>query len=46
MKVGVLALQGDVREHMRSIEGAGATALSVKRADQLASVERAHHPGR
>ena len=37
MKVGVLALQGDVREHMRSIEGAGATALSVKRADQLAS---------
>lgn len=45
MKVGVLALQGDVREHMRSIEAAGATPVTVKRADQLTGVDALVMPG-
>jgi 5'-phosphate synthase pdxT subunit len=45
MKVGVLALQGDVREHARALEEAGATALSVKRPDQLAGVDGLILPG-
>ena len=45
MKVGVLALQGDVREHARSLEAAGATAVLVKRDDQLAGVDALVIPG-
>ena len=33
--IGVLALQGDVREHVRSLEAAGARSLAVRTLDQL-----------
>ena len=45
MKVGVLGLQGDVREHVRALESAGATASVVKRVDQLAVVDALVVPG-
>lgn len=45
MKVGVLALQGDVREHARALELAGAVPVAVKRVDQLASVDALILPG-
>lgn len=45
MKVGVLALQGDVREHVRALETAGAVAVGVKRQDQLAAVDAVVLPG-
>ena len=45
MKVGVLGLQGDVREHVRALESAGAATSVVKRADQLAAVDGLVLPG-
>ena len=45
MKVGVLGLQGDVREHAAALESAGATAVIVKRSDELASVNGLIIPG-
>jgi len=45
MKIGVLALQGDVREHARALEGAGATPVPVKRVDQLDDVDGLIVPG-
>ena len=45
MKVGVLALQGDVREHLAALESAGATALEVKHADTLAGIDALVLPG-
>src|SRR5687768_2960795 len=45
MKVGVLALQGDVREHVRALEQAGAAAVPIKHADQLAGVDGCILPG-
>lgn len=45
MKVGVLALQGDVREHRRALEGAGGTAVEVRRPDELAGVDALVMPG-
>ena len=45
MKVGVLGLQGDVREHARSLEAAGATAVVVKRPDELHAVDALVLPG-
>ena len=45
MKVGVLGLQGDVREHVRALESAGATASVVKRVDQLAEIDALVVPG-
>lgn len=43
--VGVLALQGDVREHLRLLEGLGVGAVEVKTADQLSSVDGLVIPG-
>jgi 5'-phosphate synthase pdxT subunit len=43
--VGVLALQGDVREHLSILESLGATAVPVKRAEQLDSVDALVIPG-
>lgn len=43
--IGVLALQGDVREHMRALEAAGARALSVRRPDELEDVDGIVLPG-
>ncbi len=43
--IGVLALQGDVREHLRAIESGGAVACPVRRAAELAAVDALILPG-
>lgn len=43
--VGVLAMQGDVREHLQSLVAVGVTALPVRRATELASVDGLVIPG-
>jgi pyridoxal 5'-phosphate synthase pdxT subunit len=45
VKVGVLGLQGDVREHSRSLESAGATPVVVKTTGALDSVDALVIPG-
>ena len=45
MKIGVLGLQGDVREHLRSCEVAGATPVVVTRPEQISSVDGLIIPG-
>ena len=45
MKIGVLALQGDVREHAAAVERAGATAVQVRYPDELADVDATILPG-
>lgn len=44
-RVGVLALQGDVREHMRILEDLGAEPIEVKRPGQMDSIEAMVIPG-
>lgn len=44
-RVGVLALQGDVREHVRILETLGAEAIEVKTPEQLAAVDALVIPG-
>jgi 5'-phosphate synthase pdxT subunit len=44
-RVGVLALQGDVREHLRALVAAGATASAVRRPAELAAVDALVIPG-
>jgi 5'-phosphate synthase pdxT subunit len=44
-RVGVLALQGDVREHLRALEAAGARALPVRRPGELEQVDALVIPG-
>ncbi|MEE6261949.1 pyridoxal 5'-phosphate synthase glutaminase subunit PdxT [Plantactinospora sonchi] len=43
--VGVLALQGDVREHLAALTGAGATAVAVRRPEELERVDGLVVPG-
>ncbi|PZR52721.1 pyridoxal 5'-phosphate synthase glutaminase subunit PdxT [Xylanimonas oleitrophica] len=43
--VGVLALQGDVREHAAALEAAGARAVPVRRPAELAAVDGLVLPG-
>lgn len=45
MKIGVLALQGDVREHVRALEAAGATPVEVKTVASLQDVDGLVLPG-
>lgn len=45
IKIGVLALQGAVAEHIRSIERAGAEAVAVKRVGQLEDLHGLIIPG-
>ncbi len=45
MTIGVLALQGAVREHIRSIEATGAKAMEVKRKEQLEEIDGLILPG-
>jgi 5'-phosphate synthase pdxT subunit len=45
LTIGVLALQGDVREHSRALEAAGARAVPVRRAAELDSVDGLVLPG-
>lgn len=44
-RVGVLALQGDVREHVRVLQGLGADARPVRRPDELAGMDGLILPG-
>src|SRR5690348_14937839 len=44
-RIGVLAVQGDVREHAHMLTEAGAEAIPVKRRQQLAEVEGLVIPG-
>jgi pyridoxal 5'-phosphate synthase pdxT subunit len=44
-RIGVLALQGDVREHVRALAGAGAEAVPVRRPAELAAVDGLVLPG-
>jgi pyridoxal 5'-phosphate synthase pdxT subunit len=43
--IGVLALQGDVPEHLRAIEEAGAEAVPVRRAHEIEQVDGLVIPG-
>ena len=45
MKVGVLALQGDFREHIKAATECGHTAIEVRRASELAEVDALILPG-
>ncbi|MCD8827151.1 pyridoxal 5'-phosphate synthase glutaminase subunit PdxT [Staphylococcus gallinarum] len=45
MKIGVLALQGAVREHIRHIELSGHEGVAVKRVEQLAEIDGLILPG-
>ena len=44
-RIGVLALQGDVREHSRALTAAGAAPLPVRRPEDLAAVDGLVLPG-
>jgi 5'-phosphate synthase pdxT subunit len=44
-RVGVLALQGDFREHLAVLSGLGAEGVAVRRAEELASVDGLIIPG-
>jgi 5'-phosphate synthase pdxT subunit len=43
--IGVLALQGDVREHLTALAAADAAAVPVRRPDELAAVDGLVIPG-
>jgi 5'-phosphate synthase pdxT subunit len=43
--IGVLALQGDVREHVRALEAAGATAKPVRRLSEIEAADGLVIPG-
>lgn len=43
--IGVLALQGDVREHRAALEAAGARTVGVRRPEELAAVDGLVLPG-
>ncbi|MGA1628159.1 MAG: pyridoxal 5'-phosphate synthase glutaminase subunit PdxT, partial [Aquiluna sp.] len=45
MPIGVLALQGDVREHIQLLTELGSSASEVRTADQLASCDALVIPG-
>jgi 5'-phosphate synthase pdxT subunit len=45
MKVGVLALQGDVREHVSSLIACGVDPISVRRIEELNSIDALVIPG-
>jgi 5'-phosphate synthase pdxT subunit len=44
-RIGILALQGDVREHDRALTAAGATAVLVKRPEELEGLHGIVLPG-
>lgn len=45
IKVGVLALQGAVREHIRSVEECGAVGVAIKKVEELNDVDGLILPG-
>ncbi|MFH5227077.1 pyridoxal 5'-phosphate synthase glutaminase subunit PdxT [Antrihabitans sp. NCIMB 15450] len=44
-KIGVLALQGDVREHFSALDACGADAVGVRRVSELRSIDGLVIPG-
>ena len=44
-RIGILALQGDVREHARTLRGLGAEVVPVRRAEELDAVQGLVLPG-
>jgi 5'-phosphate synthase pdxT subunit len=45
VRIGVLALQGDVREHLRALTDSGAEAVPVRRTGELEAVDGLVIPG-
>jgi 5'-phosphate synthase pdxT subunit len=45
MKIGVLALQGDFREHIQAVKMAGHAGLTVRRAEELVEIDALIVPG-
>ena len=45
MKIGVLALQGDFREHIEAVKASGHAGLSVRRPEELEEVDALILPG-
>lgn len=45
LTIGVLALQGDVREHLHALRAAGVHSVSVRRPDELAGIDGLVLPG-
>ena len=45
VRIGVLALQGDAREHLAALRDAGADPVSVRRRDELDAVDALVIPG-
>ena len=45
MKIGVLALQGDFREHIRFSEDLGHSAIAIRRPEELSSIDALILPG-
>ena len=45
VSIGVLAVQGDVREHLYAVEPAGARATTVRRTAELDAVDALIIPG-
>jgi pyridoxal 5'-phosphate synthase pdxT subunit len=45
LTIGVLALQGDVREHLHVLRAAGAQAVPVRRPDELGGIDGLVLPG-
>ena len=45
MKIGVLALQGDVREHIQSLSDCGVDAIAVKTKSEIESISALVIPG-
>ncbi|MCA4131328.1 pyridoxal 5'-phosphate synthase glutaminase subunit PdxT [Arthrobacter sp. M4] len=45
LRIGVLALQGDFREHLHAVEAAGATGVGVRRPSELDDVDGLIIPG-
>lgn len=45
LRIGVLALQGDVREHVAALSRLGVTAPTVRRAEELAACDALVLPG-
>jgi 5'-phosphate synthase pdxT subunit len=45
VRIGVLALQGDVREHLRALTDSGADAVTVRRISELDEVDGLVIPG-
>ena len=45
MKIGVLALQGDFREHIKSLSDCGVNALAVKTKEEILDIDALVLPG-